>query len=86
MPILEAMSAGVPVIASNSSSLPEVGGEAAIYFDPKNPSQLTQKIEDLLKSPAQQEKYSTLGMEHSKNFSWSRGASMLFEIIRLAAR
>jgi len=49
-------------------------------------SQLTQKIEDLLKSPAQQEKYSTPGREHSKNFFWSRGASMLFEIIRLAAR
>jgi glycosyltransferase involved in cell wall biosynthesis len=47
MPVLEAMACGKPVLTSNVTSLPEVGGDAAIYFDPKQPSDIAAAIEVL---------------------------------------
>ena len=44
LPPLEAMSRGVPVVASNTSCLPEVLGEAALYFDPENIEEISEKI------------------------------------------
>lgn len=52
MPVLEALAAGVPVLCSASTSLPEVAGDAAIYFDPQDPSDIAQAIEQLLSEPA----------------------------------
>src|SRR5699024_8693875 len=44
LPLLEAMAAGVPIACSNSSSLPEVGGDAALYFDPNNIEDIKSKL------------------------------------------
>jgi glycosyltransferase involved in cell wall biosynthesis len=50
LPVLEALAAKTMVISSNAASLPEIGGEAVIYFDPKNDIELSQKIKDCLKN------------------------------------
>jgi glycosyltransferase involved in cell wall biosynthesis len=47
MPVLEAMAAGKPVLCSNVTSLPEVAGDAAIYFDPTDPRQIAEAISAL---------------------------------------
>jgi glycosyltransferase involved in cell wall biosynthesis len=47
LPLLEAMSLGCPVLCSNSSSLPEVAGDAALYFDPKVPAELAKAMLDI---------------------------------------
>jgi len=48
IPTLEAFSCGCPVVLSQSSSLPEVGGKAALYFEPDNVEELTKKIKMIL--------------------------------------
>lgn len=48
IPVLEAMNCDCPVIMSNTSSLPEVGGDAAIYFDPANPDDIKNKVESVI--------------------------------------
>jgi len=48
LPVLEAMKFGCPVVISDVSSFPEVGGEAAIYFDPQSVDDIAQKIEKVI--------------------------------------
>jgi glycosyltransferase involved in cell wall biosynthesis len=74
IPVLEAMSLGTPVISSNSSSLPEVGGNAVLYFDPVNTSQLTQQINRVLNTPTLKNDLIKKGIEQSKLFSWEKNA------------
>ena len=57
LPVLEAMSFGVPVITSKISSLPEVGGKAAIYIDPNNPEEIKEQIKKVLLNKKFAEKY-----------------------------
>lgn len=73
LPLLEAMASGCAIAASRTGSLPEVGGEAAVYFDPKDPADIRNKIETLLDKPANQ-KLVSLGLERVKEFSWERNA------------
>ena len=51
MPVLEAMAFGKPVLCSNVTSLPEVAGDGALYFDPKKPTDILSAIEDILQKP-----------------------------------
>ncbi|MCS7092869.1 MAG: glycosyltransferase family 4 protein [Patescibacteria group bacterium] len=72
IPILEAMSYGCPVIASFSSSLPEVGADACLYFDPTNPLSLFEKIKSLIEQPALRETLIKKGYQRVKEFSWEK--------------
>lgn len=81
IPVLEAMSAGTPVISSNASSLPEVGGAAVVYFNPKNPEELAKKMGELIDNPLLREKYSRFGKERSKEFSWEKSAEKLLQVL-----
>lgn len=72
LPILEAFSAGTPVISSNCGSLPEVAGEAAVYFDPHNLNQFVKIAEDVLLNKSLQKKLSDLGIKQALNFSWEK--------------
>lgn len=74
LPVLEAMQRGCPVIISNISSLPEAGGEAALYVDPKNVSDIAQKIEQLVTDEKLRKQLKEKGFEQVKKFSWEKTA------------
>lgn len=70
LPVLEAFSCSCPVIMSNTSSLPEIGGEAACYFDPLDPDSLANALESVIKNEQLRESYIKKGLVRLKEFSW----------------
>lgn len=72
MPILEAMSFGKPVLCSNVTSLPEVAGEAALYFDPKKPNEIVNVIEQIEMNPVKLNQLVQCGFERLKYFNNSQ--------------
>jgi glycosyltransferase involved in cell wall biosynthesis len=74
LPVLEAMACGTPVVTSNTSSLPEVAGDAAMFVDPKSIASIVQGIEEVLCSPQLQAKLIEKGLENVKRFSWRKTA------------
>ncbi|MFH1390646.1 MAG: glycosyltransferase family 1 protein [Candidatus Margulisiibacteriota bacterium] len=86
LPILEAMSCGVPVITSNVSSMPEVAGEAAVLIDPKATGQLTGAMARILNDPELSRQLRQKGLEQAKKFSWEKAASATLALIKEAAK
>lgn len=80
IPVLEAMKCGTPVITSNTSSLPEVGGEAVLYVDPKNMEELARGIRKIGESREIREKMIKEGLEQAKKFSWEQSARKLNDL------
>ncbi len=74
LPILEHMAVGQVVAASNASSFPEVGGEAAVYFEPTNTEEMTSVIQHLLTDKDEYKHRQQLGLEQAAKFSWERAA------------
>jgi glycosyltransferase involved in cell wall biosynthesis len=74
LPGLEAMAYGTPVLAARASSLPEVLGEAADYFDPLDVADMTRALDELLANPARQQQLRGAGPARVKEFSWRRMA------------
>lgn len=74
--VLEAMNQGCPVVTSNRGSLPEVAGDAAIYFDPGKKGELAARLQELLTNPAKRKSLSALGLQQSKKFSWDTTAKL----------
>ena len=74
LPILEAMAAGTPVITTNTSSMPEVGGEAALYIEKGNIEQLVYYIDLLLESDTERKNMIDMGLEQCKKFNWENTA------------
>lgn len=74
LPVLEAFSCGCPVIVSNTSSLTEIGEDAVVYFEPKNPESLLNALKTVINNePLRQEKIDK-GYEQLKKFSWEQTA------------
>ncbi|MBI4040212.1 glycosyltransferase family 4 protein [Candidatus Daviesbacteria bacterium] len=80
LPILEAMACGCPVICSNSSSLPEVGGEAVYYVSPGKVEEISKAIVVLAKDKDMRAKLKKLGLKQAKRFSWDRSAKKLNDL------
>src|SRR6266850_4610015 len=78
LPLLEGLACGLPVTASNTSSLPEVAGEYAIYFDPYNIDEMAQSLYQALQAPMDYESRLTR-YEYSRNFSWRKTAEMTLQ-------
>ena len=74
LPVLEAMQAGCPVLCADSASLPEVGGDAALYFDPLNPDDLASLIDRFLADQALRKNMEARGLEQSSKFRWEATA------------
>jgi glycosyltransferase involved in cell wall biosynthesis len=74
LPNLEAMQCGCPVATTNRSSMPEIGGDAAIYFNPENDSEIADAITRLSGDPALRERLSADGRRRAAQFSWDRTA------------
>jgi len=77
IPVLEAMASGTPVAASSTSSLPEVGGEAAVYFDPESPENISEAMYGILKDPVYRNRLCELGYEQVKKFDWNKHAEII---------
>lgn len=80
LPILEAMSYGCPVITSNMSSMPEVGGSAALYVDPSNINDLAEKMHLVESSSSLRDQLRVLGLNRVKEFSWRKTAEKTMEV------
>lgn len=74
LPVLEAMKYGCPVVTSNISSLPEAGGNAALYIDPLNVNDIKEKLELMINDEGLRMKYVKKGYEQVKKFSWEKTA------------
>ncbi len=85
MPPLEAMSLDCPVVCSNSSSIPEVVGDAAILFDPLDPDAIRAALETVLDSASLRSSLIERGRQRKELFSWQRCARETLEIYRKAA-
>lgn len=77
IPVLEAMSCGVPVITSNVSSLPEAGGDAALYIDPINDRELQRALIKMANNKKLRDSLIKKGLKQSKKFSWNFSAQKL---------
>lgn len=85
LPVLEAMACGVPVICSDTSSLPEVVGDAALLVDPADGQALAAAIAGLLGNEARREEMKGKGLQQAARFSWERTAVMTLRIYREVA-
>jgi glycosyltransferase involved in cell wall biosynthesis len=84
-PILEAMAVGTPVVCSNTSSLPEVGGDAALFFPPHDADALAGAMESLLQSQSLAEQMRQRGLARAHQFTWRRTAEQTADIYREVA-
>ncbi|MDO8609084.1 MAG: glycosyltransferase family 1 protein [bacterium] len=85
IPVLEAMSFGCPVISSFSSSLPEVGGDASLYFDPNNMYDLFEKLSLLKRDNSLKSELIKKGLKRVKDFSWEKCGEETLKVIKDAA-
>ena len=79
IPILEALECGVPAIVSNTSSMPEVAGDAALLVDPNDANDIADKMHLLYKDEALRKKLISNAQEQIKKFDWARSAENLWE-------
>ncbi len=81
-PVAQAMAAGVPVITSNTSCLPEIAGEGALLVDPRSPAEIQSAIEKLLTSPTLQRQLRTAGIARAQDYRWEVCARKSLEFFR----
>lgn len=81
LPVLEAMKQGAPVATSNISSLPEAGGDAALYFDPNNADDMRKTIEKILNDKSLQKKMKEKGKKQVQKFSWEKSATQVLKVL-----
>ena len=86
IPILEAMACAVPVACSNTSSLPEVGGDAVLYFNPANSDSISDAMRTLANDPATRATLSERGLKRSLAFSWEKCARATLTALSGAAK
>lgn len=80
--LLEAMACGLPIVASNCSSCPEVVGDAGLLFEPKTSEDLAEKIMELINNKKLYEKLKERGLERAKQFTWERAAEQYYEVYK----
>jgi glycosyltransferase involved in cell wall biosynthesis len=85
LPPLEAMAHGTPVVTSNTSSLPEVAGNAALLVNPENVFEIQRGLQRALVDPAMRAQMKQRGYEQAQRFSWTTSVSRILEIYREVA-
>jgi alpha-1,3-rhamnosyl/mannosyltransferase len=82
LPILEAMACGCPVICSNTTSLPEVAGDAALLIDPQDPVALAEAIATILTDQERRTRLGLAGIQRAGAFTWTRTAEQTLAVYR----
>jgi len=82
LPVLEAMACGVPVACSNTSSLPEIVGDAALTFDPTDVEAIAAALSRLLDDAELRAELRQLGLERARHFTWTETARRTLEVYR----
>jgi len=82
IPMLEAMACGVPVITSNTSSMPEIAGDAAVIIDPFKPEEITRAMINLVTDDNLRSKLISKGLDRSKLFTWKKMAEEVLSIYK----
>jgi alpha-1,3-rhamnosyl/mannosyltransferase len=85
LPVLEAFAAGVPVITSQTSALPEVAGDAALLIDPLDPSALSSAMLQVLEDEGLAEAMRLKGTLRAREYTWGRTAAMTVDVYRRVA-
>jgi glycosyltransferase involved in cell wall biosynthesis len=85
LPVLEAMACGTPVVASNTSSIPEVAGDAAVLVDPASPEAIAEGILGVIGSASRAAELRRAGLDHAARFGWRRTALGTLAAYRAAA-
>ena len=79
LPVLEAMASGCPVVAARTASLPEVGGDAALYVEPFDVTSIREGLAAVLRDPARQARMREAGLIQARRFSYERTAETTLE-------
>lgn len=82
LPLLEAMACGTPVVCSNTSSLPEVAGDAACYFDPRDSAAMAEAIGEVWRDGSLRDTMRHNGLVRAAQFSWERTAQETLAVYR----
>ena len=82
LPVLEAFAAGVPVIASNSTSLPEVAGDAAFLVNPERTDELSDAMRELVGNSAVADRLRIAGRERAARFTWDHTTALTVKVYR----
>ena len=85
MPVLEAMSAGVPVIAANRAALPEVCGDAALFFDPEDVAAIAAALGQLMSDSTLAKRLVVAGLERARKFRWEKAAAETWKVYQSLA-
>jgi glycosyltransferase involved in cell wall biosynthesis len=80
MPVLEAMAAGTPVVASNRSAVPEVAGDAAWLVNPEYTEELANALVELTRNPDRRAELSRLGLQRAAQFSWEHTVERTWQV------
>jgi glycosyltransferase involved in cell wall biosynthesis len=84
LPIVEAMQSGCPVVIAKQGCMPEVGGDAAQYFDAYNTTSLANAIGEVFFTTKLQKELSAKGLQQAKKFSWQKTAEQTIEVYKKA--
>lgn len=82
LPVLEAMACGCPVVASNTSAIPEVAGDAALLIDPMDPQAIADAIQNVLVNEELSKELRQRGLRRAKFFSWEDCARKTLQVYR----
>ena len=80
LPVLESMQCGTPVITCRNSSLPEVGGDAALYVSETDTSEMANTMVDLYTNSQKREEISQQGIRHASQFGWDKTVKQIFDL------
>jgi glycosyltransferase involved in cell wall biosynthesis len=86
MPIVEAFYSGVPVVASNVTSIPEIAGDAALYVNPNDPSDIAQAMQTIVSDLPLRQQLIEKGKAKKPHYQWDNSAKILWNIIENTAK
>jgi glycosyltransferase involved in cell wall biosynthesis len=86
LPVLEAMACGTPVLTSNTTSLPEIAGQAALFVNPEDTASIAQGLRRLLSDSPLRADLRERGLKQVQKFSWGQAAESVLSILRKVAR